>query len=77
MYADEVQDGYVAGQAIVRALHGKGNVVMIGGIPGLGVSDARLNGAKLAMKKAPGIKILATTYWNTTPPRAGRSWRSC
>lgn len=64
MYADEVQDGYFAGQAIVNALHGKGNVVMIGGIPGLGVSDARLNGAKLAMKKAPGIKILATTYSN-------------
>src|SRR5205823_14111732 len=64
MYADEVQDGYFAGQAIVNALHGKGNAVIIGGIPGLGVSDARINGAKLAMKKAPGIKVLATTYSN-------------
>ncbi len=34
MYADEVQDGYNCGSAIVEALGGEGNVVILGGHPG-------------------------------------------
>jgi ribose transport system substrate-binding protein len=69
MYADEVQDGYNAGEAIVKKLGGKGNVVIIGGLPGVGVSDARIQGAKLAFKEAPGIKVLATAYSNYDPAK--------
>lgn len=67
MYANEVQDGYNGGEAIVKALGGKGNVVIIPGIPGAGVTEDRVKGAKLAFAKAPGIKVLGTAYSNWDP----------
>ncbi len=67
MYADEVQDGYNSGKGIVDTLKGKGNVVILGGIPGIGVTEDRIKGAKLAFKEAPGIKLLATGYSNYDP----------
>jgi ribose transport system substrate-binding protein len=67
MYADEVQDGYNSGKGIVDALGGKGNVVILGGIPGIGVTENRIKGAKLAFSEAPGIKVLATGYSNYDP----------
>jgi ribose transport system substrate-binding protein len=67
MYADEVQDGYNSGKGIVQTLKGKGNVVILGGIPGIGVTEDRIKGAKLAFKEAPGIKVLATGYSNYDP----------
>jgi ribose transport system substrate-binding protein len=67
MYADEVQDGYNSGKGIVDTLKGKGNVVILGGIPGIGVTEDRIKGAKLAFSEAPGIKVLATGYSNYDP----------
>src|SRR5262245_20242542 len=67
MYADEVQDGYNSGRGIVQTLRGKGNVVILGGIPGIGVTEHRIKGARLAFKEAPGIKVLATGYSNYDP----------
>ena len=66
-----VQDGYNGGQAIVNALHGKGNVVIIPGIAGAGVTEDRVAGAKMAMAKAPGIKILGLAYsdWDAAKGR--------
>jgi ribose transport system substrate-binding protein len=69
MYANEVQDGYNGGQAIVKALGGKGNVVIIPGIAGAGVTEDRVKGAKQAMAKAPGIKILGTAYSDWDPAK--------
>lgn len=69
MYANEVQDGYNGGQAIVKALRGKGNVVIIPGIAGAGVTEDRVKGAKLAMAKAPGIKILGLAYSDWDPAK--------
>ncbi len=71
MYANEVQDGYNGGQAIVNALHGKGNVVIIPGIAGAGVTEDRVAGAKMAMAKAPGIKIFGLAYsdWDAAKGR--------
>jgi ribose transport system substrate-binding protein len=71
MYADEVQDGYNSGQGIVTALHGKGNVVILAGIPGNGVTENRTKGARLAFSKAPAIKVLATGY-SKYDPATGR-----
>jgi ribose transport system substrate-binding protein len=64
MYADEIQDGYNEGQAIVKALHGHGNVIMIGGLPGIGVSSDRIAGGQLAFKGHPAIKVLGVAYSN-------------
>jgi ribose transport system substrate-binding protein len=67
MYADEVQDGYNSGKGIVQALKGKGNVVILGGIPGNGVTENRIKGARLAFSEASGVKVLATGYSNYDP----------
>ena len=69
MYANEVQDGYNGGQAIVKALRGKGNVVIIPGIAGAGVTEDRVKGAKMAMAKAPGITILGLAYSDWDPAK--------
>ena len=70
LYADEVQDGYNGGQYIVKALHGHGDVVILGGIPGDGVTEARDAGAKLAFKHAPGIHLVAVGYTSYDPATA-------
>ena len=78
MYANEVQDGYNGGQAIVKALNGKGNVVIIPGIAGAGVTEDRVKGAKLAMsprrrasrssgsRTATGIRRPVGRSWSTS-----------
>jgi ribose transport system substrate-binding protein len=67
MYADEIQDGYNIGASIVKALEGKGNVVVLAGLPGVGVSDFRVQGAKQAFAQAKGIKVLAQGYTKYDP----------
>lgn len=69
MYANEVQDGYNGGLAIARALKGKGNVVIIPGIAGAGVTEDRVKGAKLALGKSRGIKILGLAYSDWDPAK--------
>lgn len=69
MYANEVQDGYNGGQAIVKALKGNGNVVIIPGIAGAGVTEDRVKGAKMAMAKAPGVKVLGLAYSDWDPAK--------
>ena len=70
LYADEEQDGYNGGMFIVNALHGKGNVVILGGIPGDGVTEQRDGGAELAFKTAPGIHLVAVGYTSYDPATA-------
>jgi ribose transport system substrate-binding protein len=72
MYANEVQDGYNGGQAIVEALNGPGNVVIIPGIAGAGVTEDRVKGARMAMAEAPGIKILGLAYSDWDPAKGRR-----
>ena len=72
MYANEVKDGYNGGEAIVKALHGKGNVVIIPGIAGAGVTEDRVAGAKMALAKAPGIKVLGLAYSDWDPAKGRR-----
>ena len=69
MYADEVQDGYNCGQAIVEALGGNGDVVILGGIPGIGVTEDRMEGARQAFAEAPGINVLAEGFSDYDPAK--------
>lgn len=69
IYADEVQDGYNCGTSIVEALGGEGNVVLLGGIPGIGVTEDRMAGARQAFEEAPGINILAEGYSDFDPAK--------
>src|SRR5258708_2829985 len=56
---DQVEFGRVMGEDLVKRMNGKGNVVMVNGVPGTGADADRNKGAKQAFSAAPGIKILA------------------
>lgn len=56
-------------------LNGKGNVVMITGVPGTSVDTARTNGALSVFKKYPGIHIIASVPgdWAQAPAKQDMS----
>ncbi|TGE39239.1 D-ribose ABC transporter substrate-binding protein [Desulfosporosinus fructosivorans] len=56
---DAIKSGTIAGEALAKALNGKGNVVEIQGIMGTNVARDRSKGFNLAMAKYPDIKIIA------------------
>ena len=56
---DAIKSGTIAGEALAKALNGKGSVVEIQGIMGTNVAQDRSKGFNLAMAKYPEIKIVA------------------
>jgi len=62
--ADDYSTALAAGQALVKALGGKGNVVIIEGVRGVIGNTNRINGFKKAIEEAPGIKLLASQPGN-------------
>ncbi len=58
--SDNVAGGRMAGEFLAKALHGKGNVVELVGIPGTSAARDRGKGFHEAIKKYPGIKIIAS-----------------
>ncbi|PLV58288.1 substrate-binding domain-containing protein [Thermotoga sp. KOL6] len=62
---DNYMYGYLAGKYIGEKLNGKGNVVIIEGIPSV-INTERVNAFKDALKLYPGIKIIAQQpgYWS-------------
>jgi ribose transport system substrate-binding protein len=55
-----VAGGKLAGELIVKALNGKGNVVELQGQPGTDAARDRSNGFRQALAAAPGLKIVAS-----------------
>lgn len=53
----EYSAGATTAQWLATKLHGKGNVVMCDGIPGVAASDTRQAGAANVFKKYPGINV--------------------
>jgi ribose transport system substrate-binding protein len=58
--SDNVAGGKLAGELIVKALDGKGNVVELQGTPGTDAARDRSEGFRQALAAAPGIKIVAS-----------------
>jgi ribose transport system substrate-binding protein len=58
--SDNYDGGKIAGAFIAEKLGGKGNVVVLEGIPGHETGDSRLRGFREAIAKSPGIKIVAS-----------------
>jgi ribose transport system substrate-binding protein len=56
---DQVEFGRVMAEDLVKRMGGKGNVVMVNGVPGTSVDADRNKGAKEAFAKSPDIKIIA------------------
>ena len=68
--ASDPEMGRLWAQWIVEKLHGKGNVVMLGGQAGSSPNENRMNPALEIFKQYPGIHILDTVYSDWSPVKA-------
>lgn len=58
--ADDYNLGLDAGRYLLKALGGKGNVVIIEGVKGATTSDDRVRGFRKALEENPGVKLVAS-----------------
>jgi ribose transport system substrate-binding protein len=61
-YLSEVEASLMA-----KAMHGKGNVVLLGGLPGISLTAAENAAAKAVFKKYPGIHVIGEVTGKWTP----------
>jgi ribose transport system substrate-binding protein len=54
-------------EVLAKSLKGKGNVVLLGGIPGINQTQAENDAAKAVFKKYPGIKVVGELAGKWTP----------
>ena len=80
---DQTEAGRVTAEWLAKKLNGKGDIVMITGVPGTSVDDLRTRAAKDVFAKYPDIKIVgeAVGMWSQAVARtelskitATRSW---
>ncbi len=80
---DQTEAGRVTAEWLAQKLNGKGDIVMITGVPGTSVDDLRTKAAKDVFAKYPDIKIVgeAVGMWSQAVARtelskitATRSW---
>ena len=57
---DDYQIGLATARRLLKALDGKGNVVILEGIPNLTTSIERVKGFNDALKEVPAVKLLAS-----------------
>ncbi len=55
---DQFKFGRELAQWLVRELHGKGNIIMVTGVPGTFVDTQRTAGGMSVFSKTPGIKVV-------------------
>lgn len=56
---DQIEFGATMAKDLVQRLNGKGNIVMVNGVPGTSVDQDRQKGAKDVFSKSPDIKVIA------------------
>lgn len=56
--------GLAAAQWLAKTIHGRGNVVMLDGIPGISTNDDRVRAAKAVFAKYPNIHVIAEAPTN-------------
>jgi ribose transport system substrate-binding protein len=61
---DAVNMGVLQARAVAKALHGKGNIVILEGVAGSGPVVQSLQGMHSVLNHYPGIHILTTQYTN-------------
>lgn len=66
---DDWAQGRNMAQWIVEKLNGKGNVVLLAGMAGASVAEARIKAANEVFKQYPGIKVLDTQYTDWSPAK--------
>jgi ribose transport system substrate-binding protein len=72
IHVDFVKFGKIQGEWLAAALHGKGNIIMNRGVPGFEADADLYNGAMSALKKYPGIHVVAEVFgrWDETVSQA-------
>jgi ribose transport system substrate-binding protein len=69
------QDGYLQGEFVASRLHGKGNVVVVGGHQGNGATEQEVDAGESVLKHYPGIHILTTIFATYTPSKCEQEMR--
>lgn len=69
------QDGYLQGQFVAKTLHGKGNVVLVGGHQGNGATEQEVDAGKSVLKHYKGIHVLTTIFATYTPSKCEQEMR--
>ena len=69
------QDGYLQGEFVANRLHGKGNVVVVGGHQGNGATEQEVDAGESVLKQYPGIHILTTIFATYTPSKCEQEMR--
>jgi ribose transport system substrate-binding protein len=67
---DDYNQAKIAGELMIKALGGKGNVLLINGLPGFNVSQLREKGFLDAVAAHPGIKVLDSQPANWSREKA-------
>jgi ribose transport system substrate-binding protein len=65
---DLYRTGYEAAKSVAEGLGGKGNVIMINGIPGVDAAEVWKQAAEDVFSKYPDIKIVGNEYGNWSIP---------
>ncbi len=66
---DQAEAGRRTAEWLVEKLGGKGNIVLVTGVPGTSVDSGRTNAAKEVFAKHPGIKIVGEAVGLVEPGR--------
>jgi|GEM_PF-3566635 len=69
------QDGYLQGEFVAKTLHGKGNVVVVGGHQGNGATEQEVDAGKSVLKHYKGIHVLTTIFATYTPSKCEQEMR--
>jgi ribose transport system substrate-binding protein len=57
----------VEAEVLAKSMGGKGNVVLLGGLPGISITNAENAAAKSVFKQYPGIKVIGEVTGKWTP----------
>jgi ribose transport system substrate-binding protein len=68
--SDNVLGGRLGGERLAKVMGGKGTVVALDNEPGIPISEQRIEGLKLALKKYPKIKFLGVKYTHNSTATA-------
>jgi ribose transport system substrate-binding protein len=71
--SDDVANGEAVGEAMARALRGRGRIIEITGTPGASPTVARGGGFHRAIARYPGLRVIATANGDYLPASALRA----
>jgi ribose transport system substrate-binding protein len=74
--SDNYKGGVEAGEALAKAINGKGEVALMGAMVGVTTNEQRYSGFKDALSKYPGIKIVTTQYSNSDQAKGAEQMQS-